>query len=658
MSKLVDHFSGRSSLTSPLAVVKLINITSTMMQESGGMPDGEADAAAYRFLESCLRHKNEMVILEAARAICTLPGASPSDVTPAVVVLQLFLSSPKPVMRFAAVRTLSAVADNMPVIVMKCNEDLESLISDTNRSIATLAITTLLKTGSESSVEWLLKQIAGFMSDISDDFKIVVVNAITQLCMKYPAKHKLLLGFLSAQLREEGGFRHKNGIVVAMSKISEAIPSCLPTVLLYYCEFIEDCEFPSLSAKALHAIGVHGPTIPEPGRLVRFVFNRVILEGAVVRAAAVTALGRFARAVPSLRPSVTKLMSRCLLDDDDEVRDRATSELAELAEIVHSGNESEEKVVGGSEVVHRIPMSVNRLSLALKAYSARPGDGPLSFDALPYVEEVEVIAPSSDAGTRGDASGSGAASTGGARGSGAAGGGGSLTDALYAVPEFSKLGRVFRSCKPVALSEDETEYVVTCIKHVFGGGRGERPVLVLQFDVTNTLNDQLAKDAHVVVVPSDGYWAEHAVVKCDELRYGAPGTCFASFVLESDGDGGGSFGMPEDAFDAVFECTLTFTAVDINPDTGEGEDDEGYGEEFPLEDVELGVKDFMAPRRVPSFRTSWGNVASAGGGRWWCGRHGNLIPVWPPVANRGGGCVWCAFQPRHGTLRRHRICRP
>jgi hypothetical protein len=37
-------------------------------------------------------------------------------------------------------------------------QDLESLISDSNRSIATLAITTLLKTGSEFSVDRLMKQ--------------------------------------------------------------------------------------------------------------------------------------------------------------------------------------------------------------------------------------------------------------------------------------------------------------------------------------------------------------------------------------------------------------------------------------------------------------------------------------------------------------------
>lgn len=65
-----------------------------------------------------------------------------------------------------------------PAAVAACNIDLDNLITDSNRNIATLAITTLLKTGSESSVDRLMKQITSFMSEISDEFKIVVVQSI------------------------------------------------------------------------------------------------------------------------------------------------------------------------------------------------------------------------------------------------------------------------------------------------------------------------------------------------------------------------------------------------------------------------------------------------------------------------------------------------
>ena len=79
---------------------------------------------------------------------------------------------------FTTVLSFSQVAMKHPAAVTACNLDLENLITDVNRSIATLAITTLLKTGSETSVDRLMKQISSFMSEISDEFKIVVVQAI------------------------------------------------------------------------------------------------------------------------------------------------------------------------------------------------------------------------------------------------------------------------------------------------------------------------------------------------------------------------------------------------------------------------------------------------------------------------------------------------
>lgn len=49
------------------------------------------------------------MIFEAARAITELSGVTSREMTPAITVLQLFLSSSKPVLRFAAVRTLNKV---------------------------------------------------------------------------------------------------------------------------------------------------------------------------------------------------------------------------------------------------------------------------------------------------------------------------------------------------------------------------------------------------------------------------------------------------------------------------------------------------------------------------------------------------------------------
>ena len=90
--------------------------------------------------------------------------------------------------RFAAVRTLGKVAMTQPAAVTACNLDLENLLQDSNRSIATLAITTLLKTGSEGSIDRLMRSISAFLNDISDEFKIVVVDALRSLALQYPRK--------------------------------------------------------------------------------------------------------------------------------------------------------------------------------------------------------------------------------------------------------------------------------------------------------------------------------------------------------------------------------------------------------------------------------------------------------------------------------------
>ena len=130
----------------------------------------------------------------------------------------------KNINRYAGVRSLNKVAIKHPSAVTACNLDLENLITDNNRSIATLAITTLLKTGSESSVERLMKQISNFMSEISDEFKIVVVEAVSALCTKYPRKHSVMMDYLSKMLRDEGGFEYKKAIVNCLIAIISESP--------------------------------------------------------------------------------------------------------------------------------------------------------------------------------------------------------------------------------------------------------------------------------------------------------------------------------------------------------------------------------------------------------------------------------------------------
>ena len=94
-------------------------------------------------------------------------------------------------------------------------------------------------------------------------------------------------------------------------------------------------------------MGVEGPKTSDPSKYVRYIYNRVILENATVRASAVSTLAKFGAVVDSLKviflvltffkyqlillmaandgeffylqPRIFILLRRCLFDSDDEV---------------------------------------------------------------------------------------------------------------------------------------------------------------------------------------------------------------------------------------------------------------------------------------------------------------------------------------------------
>ncbi|XP_048430267.1 LOW QUALITY PROTEIN: coatomer subunit gamma [Pyrus x bretschneideri] len=577
VSKLVTSLT-RGTVRSPLAQCLLIRYTSQVIRESGNVQTG--DRPFYDYLEGCLRHKAEMVIFEAARAITELHGVTPRELTPAITVLQLFLSSSKPVLRFAAVRTLNKVAMTHPVPVTNCNIDMESLISDQNRSIATLAITTLLKTGNESSVDRLMKQITNFMSDIADEFKIVVVEAIRSLCLKFPLKFRALMNFLSNILREEGGFEYKKAIVDSIVILIRDIPDAKESGLLHLCEFIEDCEFTYLSTQILHFLGIEGPKTSDPSKYIRYIYNRVHLENATVRASAVSTLAKFGALVDSLKPRVFILLRRCLFDSDDEVRDRATLYLNTLGgdgSVVETDNDVKDFLFGSLDV----PL-VN-LETSLKNYEA--SEEPFDIKSVPKEVKSQPLAEKKAQSKK--PTGLGAPPTGPA----------STVDAyetlLSSIPEFSNFGKLFKSSAPVELTEPETEYAVNVVKHIFDSH------VVFQYNCTNTIPEQLLEDVIVVVDASEAEeFSEVASRSLGSLPYDTPGQTFLAFEKPE--------GVP-----AVGKFTnlLRFIVKEVDPTTGEAEED-GVEDEYQLEDLEVVAADYILKVPVFNFKNAWESMGA------------------------------------------------
>ncbi|KAH7927242.1 coatomer subunit gamma [Leucogyrophana mollusca] len=591
VTKMIQQLGGGKSgagttLKNAMALCMLIRYAAKVMEEDPNMQRQILD-----LLDGWLRHKSDMVNFEAARAICEMKNVSASQLTKPIAVLQLFLSSPKPVLKFAATRTLASLALSHPASVATCNVDMENLIADPNRSVATYAITTLLKTGNEASVDRLMKQITGFMSEISDEFKVIIVDAIRSLCLKFPAKHVSMLAFLSGVLRDEGGYDFKRAVVEAMFDMIKFIADCKEQALSHLCEFIEDCEFTKLSVRILHLLGMEGPKAPQPTKYIRFIYNRVVLENATVRAAAVSSLAKFGvnAADAGLRRSISVLLNRCLDDVDDEVRDRAAMYLGIFKEAPLVDTYVKEESV----------YSLAALESKLVAYVNDPDASEQPFDAasIPKISRAQLAAESTRPSTLDTISAPTARKTTASPPPPTA----AETQSAYAqqlaeVPEMASYGPVLNSStKPVQLTETETEYQVNCVKHIF------KEHIVFQFNVSNTLPDTVLEQVAVVMQPqTESGLTEDFIIQVDSLTAStSPGIAYASFTREN----------PEEYVTASFQCVLKFISKELDPSTGEPEE-EGYEDEYQLEEVELSAGgDYIVPSYA-SFSSEWDRLRS------------------------------------------------
>lgn len=595
IAKLVQTFSGAGrggnsgTLKNPSAVCILIRYACKVMEDEPG-----STKRIYELLEGYLRHKSDMVNLEAARAICEMKDASAKELYPAISVLQLFLSSPKPTLRFAAIRILNALALQKPSAVSPCNLDIENLVSDSNRSIATFAITTLLKTGNEASVDRLMKQISSFMGEISDEFKVIVVEAIRSLCMKFPNKQAVMLGFLSGVLRDEGGYEFKKAVVEAIFDMVRHIPESKDAALSYLCEFIEDCEFTKLSVRVLHMLGTEGPKTPTPTKYIRYIYNRVILENSIIRGAAVSALTKFGVNCPDndVKQSVKVLLTRCQDDVDDEVRDRATLALemmknAELAKLYSVGDSTFALPILERELVEYVNLhgsdkafNLSSVPVISKAQEEeeRRRNRPQDLTTATMMSTSSPTSSSAPDTPQADKNGRAGVSNLDQQAA--------YADALSAIPQIAAFGALFKSSNKIEVTESETEYTVHCIKHTFAKH------IVFQFNCLNTLNDQLLEDVEMVMQIDDEEACLTKVfeIPAPKLEYNVQGQIYVAYEREDVND------FPI----ASFTNTLKFVVKDCDPTTGEP-DEEGYEDEYQVEDLDLLTSDYIRPTYVSNF---------------------------------------------------------
>lgn len=168
---------------------------------------------------------------------------------------------------------------------------------------------------------------------------------------------------------------------------------------------------------------------------------------------------------------------------------------------------------------------------------------------------------------------------------------------LMQIPEMKEFGSVLKSSPVVELTEAETEYVVSVVKHIF------KEHIILQYEVKNTLPDTVLENVSVVASPSDEEELEEIfIIQSEKLATNEPGKVYVAFKKLN-----GEASLPISTFSNV----LKFTSKEIDPSSGEPEDT-GYDDEYEVSEFDLSGSDYVIPTYASNFSHLWEQVGAAG----------------------------------------------
>lgn len=276
----------------------------------------------------------------------------------------------------------------------------------------------------------------------------------------------------------------------------------------------------------------------------------------------------------------------------------------DLSEMVSMGEDQfyQIKSLTGLDSMFSLPVLEHQLVMYVTADGRDPFEQPFDLSKVPVVTREQADAEdrtkkltTATPTLKAPSTGPKPASRGGAEAAASATAAAQKYAAqLQTIPELASYGGVLKSSSVIELTESETEYVVSAVKHLF------KDHVVLEFQIKNTLPETVLIDVSVVSTPADEdgdvQLEEDFIIPAPKLITNEPGTVYVSFKrLETESQ----------FVAATFTNVLKFTSKEIDPTTGEPEEGDGYDDEYQVEDLELTGADYVVPVYAGSFDNVW-----------------------------------------------------
>ena len=323
----IAETSGSRSHRSQFAICQLIRYVTDLLLKAD--LEESTKKTFHIFLQMSLYRLEESIKIEAARSIMIIPNISASIRQETIATLCELISSSNKIVRFAALKTLDkhidGFAQNVAVDIFL---ELEKIIEDsgTNSSIKSYAFSIFLKISkglSDYRLEKMFKTFIEQYTKFKEDFKKKLINISKNISRENPTKNKLYYDFFCSVFKLDAGPQTKLEILDALIWFIYNDKDLKLQTIFFLAESLFECQYDVLKIRIINLLGKECELVNNKSKLVRYIYNQLLLEFPAVRASAISALGEIGFKENNLRDIIISLIENCLNDDDNEVRERA-----------------------------------------------------------------------------------------------------------------------------------------------------------------------------------------------------------------------------------------------------------------------------------------------------------------------------------------------
>eukprot|EP00917_Polyrhabdina_sp_WS-2016_P014329 GHVP01031353.1.p1 GENE.GHVP01031353.1~~GHVP01031353.1.p1 ORF type:complete len:867 (+),score=185.56 GHVP01031353.1:516-3116(+) len=446
------------------------------------------------------------------------------------------------VRQYSTLRTLSKLSFYEPKECAEFNERLVGLLDSENSQVSSAAFGVLLQTGDDKTIDALLGRVSKSLEGFTEELRMEILTFLDILIRKNPQKTDAVFDFFVVLLRSSETSDLAKKIVESIYLIMKEQEEKKDLALESLCSYAEDCSYPEVLEKILWVLGEEGASSGIVVKIVRTLYNRILLEGLNVRRASALALFKIASKKENIRESSLIFLTEMSGSEEYELE-------REIEVYIYELNKGDSSIINRKDIP-----DLDILEERLNNYINGGEKGSLDIESIKRVpiEELFIQSKKMKMAT-------------------------TVEEPEVCIQKQMPfdLNTPFVSTDPEVISSDKEDVSVSVVKHIF------TDKVLLEFICENTFNGQIIKD-----ISMDLEYSEDLINILDEkgiekLCFETPESCY--YLVEGDFKN----------FDIDLTPEIKMTVFESDDGLESISTDFGMSEKYNLADMQIGFSDFV-----------------------------------------------------------------